>query len=326
MKFERIAIGAAAVGVVAIAAILVFGPRVTGDAGAATGAGSAGTTPILQPVTPSGYPYSSLAILRTPRLGVDVLPARAEKTDSNTYLPGTVRHLVTSASSDGWLGVDGRGEVCVFTTDHSDGAAVSSGCAAVPSAAPGPGSPVLGYGAGDHFAFEIATDGARPAGTVGAGFRQILPNVWFKGRGEAVSRPRVSGDPSAFPLGQPYASFAILRRERTPADAPPAFLTDSSSDVFDSLRLDQLHYAGSFGKARAWVTVDTDGRVCLIAEDEVMGSSCASNEQLRDNDGELVVGAQDVVFELHVDGRRPGSEPGHLTKTAPGVWAGSVSS
>ncbi|GAA4267111.1 hypothetical protein [Frondihabitans peucedani] len=322
MKFERIAVGAAAVGAVAIVAILAFGPRTTDGAGADTGAGSAGTTPILQPVTPSGYPYSSLAILRTPRLAADVLPAKADKSDSDTYLPGTVRHLVTSASSDGWLGVDGRGEVCVFTTDHDDGAIVSSGCGAVPSAAPTPGSPVFAYGAGDHFAFEIAADGTRPAGTVGAGFHQILPNVWFKGRGEAVSRPRVSGDPSAFPLGQPYASFAILRRDRTPADAPPAFLRHPASDVFDGLRLDQLRYAGSFGKARAWVTVDTAGRVCLIAVDEVSGSSCASNAQLRANGGAVAFGAQDVVFELRVDGSRPDSGPGHLTKTGPNVWAG----
>ena len=48
----------------------------------------------------------------------------------------------------------------------------------------------------------------------------------------------------------------------------------------------------------------------------------SATDQFPVRNGELVVGAQDVVFELHVDGRRPDPGPGHLTTTAPGVWAG----
>lgn len=316
MKFERVAAAAIAVGVLGMAAILVFGPRTDVRS-------PARAVSFAQPITPSGYPYSSLAIMRQARTVDDVLPSYVGKY-ADRYVPSSVHHIASSGEDDIWLAVQGSGDLCLLLTSQSDEGA-NSACTPSPTRTVARGSTLISAGFGDHLKFEIISDGVPSKGTVDEGYRQIAPNVWHKGRGRVITHPGVSGDPYAFPRVEPYKSFAILRRERTAEDAAPKSLTDDISDFYSTLRFDQVRYAGDFHGAKIWVTVDTKGQACLIAENEVGSFSCLPNGEIENTDRFPSFGVQDVFVRLIADGKRSGDDTEGLTKIAPNVWAGTLS-
>jgi hypothetical protein len=316
VRVERVAGAAISVGVLSVLGILLFGPR-------AADVEAAHPVPVLQPITPSGFPYSELAVLRQQRMSDDVLPAGFLAADTR-LVPESARRLGTIGGDGLWIAVDAKNEVCVLSIGPGRSGS-SSLCSGASTARTGG---VIAAGAFGDAGYTIIGDGAPEAGAVPAGYRQIAPNVWLRPHTEAKAAPAVPStfaDPEAFPLPRPYSQFAILRRHRTAQDAPPKSLLDDQSTTGTQIVTSTLRFAGAYRAAKVWVGVDTRGHACLVVtNDGGLATSCAVDENPQKDSAAAGVGVQDRFAALAEDGAPDsvGLQGSAGRKLATGVFAG----
>ncbi|ARC57847.1 hypothetical protein AS850_12255 [Frondihabitans sp. 762G35] len=315
MRIERVAGAAIAVGVLAVTGILLFGPR-------QAEVEAAHPVPVLEPITPSGFPYSQLAVLRQQRMSDDVLPAGFLSVDTR-LVPESARRLGTIGGDGLWIAVDATNEVCILSIGPGKTGSASL-CSGVTSAAPGS---AIGDGALGEAGFAIVADGTPAVGAVPAGYRQIAPNVWLQPHTSAKAAPvarSTFSDPAAFPRAKPYSDFAILRRDRTAQDAPPKSL-DEDASTGTQIVTSTVRYAGAYRAAKIWVGVDTRGHACLVvANDGGLATSCAVDENPQEDSAAAAVGVQDMFAALVADGvpDSVGLQGSQGRKLTTGVFAG----
>ncbi|MCU1529957.1 MAG: hypothetical protein JWP75_3720 [Frondihabitans sp.] len=319
MRLERVTIAAIVVGALAIGSIVVFGPRAAQEA-------AAHPTPILQPITPSGFPYSTVSLLRRQRMSTDVLPTTYTATDSE-MVSASARHVVTVGNNDVWLAVDYKDELCLIFTSRGDGGG-STACEDGATTATHGG--LLGAGIGEHLEVDIVSDGTQAAVERRKGYRQVAPNAWLSGSKPTGAAPAISSfaDPDAFPLSGPYADFALLRRPQEASDAPPAFLRNQSGGEGQApIVLDTVRYAGEWHRAKAWIGLSTAGEVCLVVtgDQSDSGTSCGMPQQ-RVKKGSQVAGfgSGNIFVSLFADGKPSTDDTRQLHKVAPNVWIGKI--
>jgi hypothetical protein len=173
----RASIGAIVVGVLGLTLSLLFVPL----AGSLQGQ----PVPIAQPITPGGFPYSSLAVLRKQRMSNDVLPPTALANENGTLpriVAASARLLARDGTDEYFIAVDAKNQVCLLYVSTVS-AGYNSGCSNGTPDGPGAGMGMGGVGSGSHFSFAVVADGTPVPGAVPAGYRKILPNVWMNTHG-----------------------------------------------------------------------------------------------------------------------------------------------
>lgn len=314
----------AAVAIALIAAVVPWhgGPLTSASSAAAHAVDEAGKPqPILQPITPSTWPYSQLAVLRQQRLSLDVMPESFTK-DDDSVDHDSARLIATHGKEEEWIAVTPTGSLCMLYITEGEAGATSA--CTTSSAEVAPGALVMGGGFGDD-KLDVYADGPVSAHEVRTGTRQIAPNVWSSGTWTAARPTTTFADPLAFPRPEPFASVALLRRATTAADTLPKSAQDSSS-IFQGLLAGTVRYAGEFHGAKGWVGVNGKKQVCLIVDSGDGGAGKACETRIADrkgNGGSIAgLGAEGVLMQLLEDGAKPevGADD-HFTKLAPNVWA-----
>lgn len=324
MTIPRALIAAMTVGVLAVVAILVFGPRHE-----PTALGGSTPHPIAGPAIPSTWPYSQLAVLRQQRLSTDVLPA-SFTADDETIIRASARHLATDGHQQLWLVVDGAQDLCLLFLEDGVGGATTA-CASPPDHVVAPGTLTLGAGAGDY-ELHIYADGAvKRTGEDAPTGRRIAYNVWLDGvkhpsRLTGLRAPSAGPDAQSFPLTYPYSTYAILRQEPVPLAKLPAIFTEDSGGFLDSIDQTTVHYAGEYEGAEAWVAVNTVGEVCLISkgQDDSLGLGCDDDRETGRGVFVSGFGNGGVTTQLVTDGKVSTDDVEGATRIAPNVWAAAL--
>jgi hypothetical protein len=167
----RASIAAIVVGVLGLTSILLF---------ALLGNGSQGRpVPIAQPITPDGFPYSSLAVLRKQRMSNDVLPSKALASMNGlepTIVAASARLLVKDGNDEYFVAVDTKNQVCILSVSTVSADYVSGCSEGIPVDS---GTMMNRTEFGSHVGFSIIADGAPVRGAVPTGYRKIQPDVWM---------------------------------------------------------------------------------------------------------------------------------------------------
>ncbi|MDQ1564352.1 MAG: hypothetical protein QOI14_1303, partial [Actinomycetota bacterium] len=139
--------------------------------------------PIAQPITPGGFPYSSLAVLRKQRMSTDVLPSKALANENNfepRIVAASARLLVEDGTDEYFIAANTKNQVCLLYVSTVSAGYTSACSTGIPVR---PGSQLSRAEFGSHFSFSVVADGTPVRGAVPAGYRKILPDVWMTTHG-----------------------------------------------------------------------------------------------------------------------------------------------
>lgn len=178
MRVKFVAGAAIGVGVLAIAGILLFGPRSPME----DYRPAAVNTPTLVagPAVPTTFPYDRVALLRSQRMSDDVLGQDTFDTSGrpNDIVRDSTRHVFDVQGERIYVAVDEASEPCILYTAGPDYAGGVYGCG------PKEGTKVqdgvlVSVGTDPHLSVILTADGfGRPAKAT-ADYHEVEPGVWL---------------------------------------------------------------------------------------------------------------------------------------------------